>query len=233
MSWPRRRVDEWMDAPDADPITLEKSLRFIRQINRFLGYSRATVKALAGLIDPASTLPVRVLDVATGTADIPVAVLRQAQARRAVVSVVALDLHEATVRTARAWTAHPRLRFVRGDATALPFADGSFDVVMTGMFLHHLDDSAVVAVLREMNRVAARGVVIADLLRSRRAYAWVTLLTISANPMVRHDARASVAGAYTAQELTALARSAGLDYVKPRRAFGHRLILAGRKPAAG
>ena len=61
------------------------------------------------------------------------------------------------------------------------------------MFLHHLDDDAAAAVLREMDRVARRGIVAADLLRHRRAYAWVTLFTLLSGPMVKHDARASVA----------------------------------------
>ena len=71
-------------------------------------------------------------------------------------------------------------------------ADGSFDYVMAAMFLHHLSDEEVVQVLREMNRVAARGVIISDLLRNRRAYAWITFFTLFSIPMVKHDGRAKV-----------------------------------------
>jgi hypothetical protein len=97
------------------------------------------------------------------------------------------------------------------------------------MFVHHLDENVVVTVLKEMDRVAARGLIAADLLRSRRAYAWITLFTLFAGPMVRHDARVSVAGAFSRDELLALGGSAGLKYLKPYRHFGHRLILAGIK----
>ena len=39
----RNRQAEQMDAPDVDAHQLRRSLRFIRRINRLLGYTRATV----------------------------------------------------------------------------------------------------------------------------------------------------------------------------------------------
>jgi hypothetical protein len=80
-----------------------------------------------------------------------------------------------------------------------------------------------------MNRVAAHGLVVADLLRSKRAYFWIVLFTLLANPMVKHDARVSVSGAFTEAELLALRDQAGLAYLKPHRHFGHRRVLAGTK----
>ena len=230
----RRREPEWMDAVDADPAELARSLAFIRRINVALGYTRATLghlRRLVGATPPEGRLTV--VDVATGSADVPAAVLTWAAAVGRDVRVIGLDLHADTLKVAAAAVPDRRFAAVRGDATRLPFADASVDYVLTGMFLHHLDEPAVVAVLREMGRVARRGVVVADLLRGRRAYAWVTLFTAAANPMVRHDARASVAGAFTAPELIALRDRAGLTYARPHRHFGHRLVLAGHKPPAG
>jgi SAM-dependent methyltransferase len=222
----RRLEPEWMDAPDVDPAQLRQSLRFIRRINGALGYTRTTLKHLKAMTArwPADR-PMSVLDVATGSADVPRAILRTWPGRP--VTVVGLDLHEATIRAAAAGPADPRLRFVRGDATALPFDDRSFDFVLTGMFLHHLDEATTVAVLAEMNRIARHGVIIADLLRSRRAYAWIKLFTRLSNPMVRHDAAVSVAAAYTAGELTALVRRAGLESLTATQHFGHRIVFAG------
>ena len=75
------------------------------------------------------------------------------------------------------------LRIVQGDVFDLPFAAGSFDYALTAMFLHHLADGEVVAVLRTMGRLARRGVIVADLLRHYRAYAWVSLFTLFSTPM--------------------------------------------------
>lgn len=49
--------------------------------------------------------------------------------------------------------------FVEGDATALPFADGQFDVVVCRFAFHHIDEPALAA--REMARVARPGGVVA------------------------------------------------------------------------
>ena len=149
--------------------------------------------------------------------------------RRFDVRVVAIDLHATTALQARAESPDPRLHVVRADALHLPFADGAFDYALTSMFLHHLDDATPRAVLSEMSRVARRGVIAADLLRHRRAYAWISLFTAFAGPMVRHDARASVAQAFTRKEILRLRERAGLGFAQYHRHFGHRFVLAGEK----
>ena len=227
----RHLAPEWMDDPAADPAELARALAFIRGVNRRLGYARATVGHLARFAPRWPTdRPTTILDVATGSADIPAALFRWADRTGRSVQITGLDLHAATLADAAAHVPDHRLTLVRGDALALPFADRSVDYVICGMFLHHLPDAAVVAAMREMDRVARRGVVVADLLRSGRAYAWITLFTLAAGDMVRHDARGSVAGAYTTAELLALRDRAGLAYAAPHRHFGHRLVLAGERP---
>lgn len=48
-------------------------------------------------------------------------------------------------------------RLVRAAATALPFADGSFDLVLCGHLLKHLDDSEALTLFREIRRLLAGG----------------------------------------------------------------------------
>jgi ubiquinone/menaquinone biosynthesis C-methylase UbiE len=221
-----------MDAPDADPAELRRSLRFIRRVNLLFGYTRSTLahlKRFSRRWKPGETI--RILDVATGSADVPRAILRWADRHpaRFDVHVVGIDLHPTTARQARDESRHPRLHVALADARRLPFADGGFDYALTSMFLHHLDDAGAAAVLSEMSRVARRGVIAADLLRHRRAYAWISLFTALAGPMVRHDARASVAQAFTKPEVLRLREQAGLDFAAYHRHFGHRFVLAGEK----
>jgi ubiquinone/menaquinone biosynthesis C-methylase UbiE len=230
-----------MDEPDIDPRTLRRSLRFIRRVNSLLGYTRATLWHLKRFSRHwRGEVPITILDVATGSADIPVAILRWAARRGFDVRVVGLDRHAATASIAseRAGREAPaldgaRLTIVRGDALSLPFDDRSFDYVLTNMFLHHLpEERSLIAALREMDRVARRGIVVADLLRHRRAYLWITLFTQFAHPIVRHDARLSVAQAFTKPEIFALRDRAAINYATYRRHFGHRFVLAGSKPDA-
>ena len=217
-----------MDDPGADPAVLRSSLRFIRRINFWLGYTRATVghlKQFSRRWKKGETI--RIVDLATGSADVPRAILNWAKKEGWDVRVVGVDRHATTADAARGNEAN--LQIVQGDVLNMPFADGAFDYAITGMFLHHLDDEEVVRVLKAMDRISRRGVVVADLLRHRRAYIWIKVITAMSNPMVRHDAAVSVAQAFTEAEVLALRDRAGLGYAQFYRHFGHRFVLAGEK----
>jgi SAM-dependent methyltransferase len=51
------------------------------------------------------------------------------------------------------------IALLRASGTALPFADNSFDVVTCGHVVKHLDDGALLALLREMHRVMTPGAI--------------------------------------------------------------------------
>jgi ubiquinone/menaquinone biosynthesis C-methylase UbiE len=70
--------------------------------------------------------------------------------------VVLLDASEAHVAAAREeFRGHPRIRVEQGDAYALPFEDGSFDVVVCVRVVHHLEHPG--AVFAEFARVLRPG----------------------------------------------------------------------------
>jgi ubiquinone/menaquinone biosynthesis C-methylase UbiE len=223
-----------MDADGVDPRLLRKSLAFIRTVNGLFGYTRATVSHLERFSRRwKSGQRVDVIDIATGSADVPRAIVRWGERRGFDVHVVGLDRHDETASAARDATANePRIRIVRGDALAPPFDGGSFDYATCSMFLHHLSDEDAETALRAMNRLARRGVIAADLLRHRRAYAWISLFTLFANPIVRHDARVSVAQAFSKAEVLAMRERCGLGFTQYYRHFGHRFVLAGERDEA-
>lgn len=214
-SLPRAAGAERMDEPDADPAELARSLADLRAVNRWLGGTRVAMRHLAGLVARHPRRAWRVLDVATGSADIPLAVARWMRARGLPCRVVATDLHPGTLAVAARAVAHePDVETAPADALALPFEDGAFDVALCSTALHHFDDAAdVVRVLREMHRVARVGGVVNDLARSRPALAGAHLLAATvwrAHPVTRHDGPLSVRRAFTPAELREHARRAGL-----------------------
>lgn len=95
------------------------------------------------------------LDVATGTADLALALLETGRAR----AVVGLDFVEPMLRLARAKLlarqTGARVRLVAGDALALPFPDGTFGCVASAFLLRNLADLR--GGLGEMRRVTAPG----------------------------------------------------------------------------
>ncbi len=227
----RQREPEWMDADGVDPRQLRRSLTFIRRVNALFGYTRATLRHLERFSARWTRGErIEILDLATGSADVPLAIVRWGSRRGFDVRVVGIDRHAKTIHAAQEATARePRIRIVQGDALNLPFAAGSFDYAICSMFLHHLSDADAMTVLRSMGEVARRGIIAADLLRHRRAYAWISLFTLAANPIVRHDARVSVRQAFNRDEVLALRERAGLGFAHYHRHFGHRFVLAGEK----
>jgi ubiquinone/menaquinone biosynthesis C-methylase UbiE len=226
----RSREAEWMDETD-DAETLRASLRFIRRVNIAFGYTRAILKHLDRL--SAGWQPrqrITILDLATGSGDIPRAILAWASRRGFNIRITAIDRHPVTVAEARTGPPDDRLTVLQSDVFSLPFERGSFDYAITSMFLHHLDDEQVVQVMGVMDRLARRGVIISDLLRHRRAYAWIKLFTLFSAPIIRHDAAVSVAQAFRRDEIERLRDQAGLSYAAYHRHFGHRFILCGEKP---
>ncbi|HEY3668759.1 MAG TPA: bifunctional demethylmenaquinone methyltransferase/2-methoxy-6-polyprenyl-1,4-benzoquinol methylase UbiE [Polyangiaceae bacterium] len=125
-------------------------------------WRRKTVRALC--LSPAH----RVLDLATGTADLAIQVARTEPR----VLVVGLDpsgkmLDVGRVKVDRAALAE-RVELVQGDAQALPFADRSFDSVCIAFGIRNVPDRA--RALREMARVTRPGgrIAILELSEPRR-----------------------------------------------------------------
>ena len=93
--------------------------------------------------------PARTLDVACGTGFLT-------QHLRG--EITGLDQSASMLELARAKV--PEGRFVRGDALELPFADDSFERVLTSFFYGHLEEDDRDAFLREARRVADELVVV-------------------------------------------------------------------------
>ena len=231
----RQRRPELMDRLEADPEELAKSLDDLRTVNRWLGGKRAALRHLLDLARRVPSRPMRVLDVGTGIADIPRALLEAASREGVEMAVVGVARHPETISRARTATAGlAGLEIVEGDALALPFEAGRFDLAMCNTTLHHFDDEEARRVLAELDRVATWGVVVTDLSRSRAALLGALALSVTVwrrHPITRHDGPWSVRAAFTPRELSRLAVEAGLQGVEVRREPVFRLsLVADRTP---
>jgi SAM-dependent methyltransferase len=202
---------EMMDRPIDAPDELEGNLVDIEFANRWLG-------GIAPIRREVRRTGARtVLDVGSGSGDIPHAIVRDARARSVDVRVTCLDHSDAMIAIARRRTGgDPALTFVRGEGERLPFADAAFDLVTCSLALHHFEPPAARELLREMRRVARITPIVGDLARSYLAYAgtWIFAHVTTRNRLTRHDAPLSVRRAYTPDEALALAREA--DWRAPR-----------------
>ena len=139
---------------------------FIQRVNSWLGYTRSTLRHLQRFSRTwKQGERIDILDLATGSADIPRAILKWADRNGFNIRIIGVDRHAITANTAAAGEHDPRLQIIQADVFNLPFAPASFDYVLTAMFLHHLDEAQAVTVMKHMNSLARRGVIVADLLR--------------------------------------------------------------------
>lgn len=224
-----------MDRPDVPPAEMAAALTDIGRLN-LIGATQTIQRHVGPFF---SRIPrgdtLRILDVGTGGADIPLALARWARRRRHRVRIVALDVHPAVLRhAARAAAGTPEVHVVAGDALEAPIRPGSVDVVLCSLVLHHLSEEAVVALLGGMAELARLGFVVSDFRRGRLAWAavWLATRAVSRNPMTRHDGPLSVRRAYTPSELARLAERAHLGEVAWHREAAFRQVGVWMRPTA-
>jgi SAM-dependent methyltransferase len=221
---------ELMDDPIESLAELEANLADIEFANRIFGGVAPVLREVRRC--GADTL----LDVCCGSADVPLAIIRDARRRGTPIAVTLLDrsVQMLTVARARA-RGVPDVSFSAGDATALPFADAAFDIVTCNLALHHFEPESARALLRELRRVARLMPVVCDLRRSRAAYAaalaWSRIC--SRNRLTRHDAPLSVRRSYTPREARTLAVAAGWPKPRVRPEAFFRMTIADTSSLAG
>ena len=225
---------ELLDGPLDDPAALAANLRDLTWINRWLGGIGLSQRALDAFVT-SRVSPLTLLDVGTGAADIPAALQDRERRRSRELVVTALDSRPEVV--AAAILVQPRLAgrshftFQIGDGRSIPMADRAQGIVHTSLVLHHLEPDEAVALLREMSRVAAIGIIVNDLARGRLAWlgAWLLSHTLTRSRLTRNDAPLSVRRAYTAPEMQAMLAAAGLKPIATFSGlFGHRYAIAAR-----
>jgi len=223
----RRQFDpaelELMDRPQPVSSELEQDLRSIRQLNRWFGSHRLVRRFVRPWIKPGVCM--RIVDLATGSGDIPRLIVDRARKIGARVEIVALDRQSATLEIARKLSGdHPEISFVEADILEFKPPDG-YDLVLCSLTLHHFSDEDAVRVLRRCRELSHKFVLVSDLRRGWLGMMGVYLLTtlIFRAPMTRYDARLSMARAFSFAELDDLARRAGWQK------FGHQKFRFARQ----
>jgi 2-polyprenyl-3-methyl-5-hydroxy-6-metoxy-1,4-benzoquinol methylase len=226
-----------MDDPSLDPELHAAALRGLARINVVSRASAPLWKAIEPLAVRANALgtSLTVLDIATGSADVPLALAGFAKARGVGLELHACDISSRALEHAaeRAKNAGVTLRTFEADVLhgALP---GVFDVVTCSLFLHHLDEADVVAVLAAMRAAARQQVVVSDLRRTRLGLALATVVpkVLTRSPVVHTDAVLSARAAWTIEELSAMAARAGMPGCEIRPCWPSRMALTWSPPGA-
>jgi 2-polyprenyl-3-methyl-5-hydroxy-6-metoxy-1,4-benzoquinol methylase len=218
-------VLEMMDRPQPVSAELERDLERIRQLNRWFGSYRLVLGFIRRWIRPADKL--RVVDLATGSGDIPRLIVDYARRISAKVEIDALDWQPATLEIAKRLSVnYPEISYREANVLEWNSIE-TYDITLCTLALHHFSNEDAVRLLRRCRELSKGFVLVSDLRRSFSLIAGVYLLTtlIFREPMTRYDARLSTARAFSFSEMRELAAKAGWqDFAHKKFRFGRQAI---------
>ena len=226
-------TSELMDDPGLDAGEHRRALAGLARLNRASGAARVLRRDIIALAKRLGR-PVCVFDLATGSADVPLALARFAERAGVELKLAGCDVSEVARAEAlhRAQRAGVPLDVVKLDIVHGPAMEQLHDVVTCSLFLHHLSRDDALRLLRRAASMTEHLLLVSDLRRDPigLALAWGASRLMTTSRIVHVDAVRSVRGAYTIAELRSLAEEAGLFGATVRRAWPRRMLLRWEKP---
>jgi len=203
----RTVIPELLDSDSGSPAEISAALADLRLVNRWFGGAATMCHLVRDVARRTGRRELSLLDVGGASGDIPARVARQLGREGVRLAFVVLDRSAAHLNGTR--------RAIAGDALALPFGEGSFDLVGSSLFTHHLEPGELVRFINESLRVARVAALVNDLRRSLAHLALVYAgFPLYRSRLARHDAPASVRRGYTPGELREVLGATGAAAVE-------------------
>jgi 2-polyprenyl-3-methyl-5-hydroxy-6-metoxy-1,4-benzoquinol methylase len=223
----RARIPELMDDPALDPAEHRRALAALVRLNRLSNSAGVLWPPIAELARELGRA-VRVLDVATGSGDVPRKLADRARRAGISLELAGCDISATAIEEASREPSDIEFFVHNAVHTRLP---AGFDVVTCSLFLHHLSAEDAIALLANMENAARHLLLVNDLSRSRFNYCavWLASHLLTRSRVVRFDGPASVRSAFTPEEAQALAERAGLHGATARSKFPCRFLMSWKR----
>jgi 2-polyprenyl-3-methyl-5-hydroxy-6-metoxy-1,4-benzoquinol methylase len=196
---------ELMDAPDCDPVKLERTYRQFGLVNRlFSGWRLLYVQELRPLLSAHDVTTV--LDIGSGGGDLARRLAQWTRRDNLKLEVTGIDPDNRAHSFAAGRPHNANVSFVQARSGELVREGRRFDVVISNHVIHHLQPSELTQLLTDSQTLARQLCLHNDMRRSMAAYA---LFSIAALPFrgsfIRADGLVSIRRSYTPAELSAAA----------------------------
>jgi len=201
-------LDEWMDDPDCDLATLNRTYAQFGIVNDLLsGWHHAWRTVLA----PAAREATRerghatLLDIGSGAGDLARRFAAWAAEDQIPLTVTGIDPDPRAIAFAKAKAIPPNVHYQTTTAEELESQDASFDLVVSNHVLHHLSADVVRGFLETSSQLTRKTMLHGDLHRSRLAIPafWAFSLPFRGS-YLREDGFRSILRAWTPDELKPL-----------------------------
>ena len=205
----RDKGSEFLDRPDCDPALAAASYRFMETVNSRFGGLQLVLRFLAAeTAGRQVATPLRILDIGSGSCDVPLALSQWARMHDLPMHFTCLEMADHAVAIARR-----RLARARDPAVELLQEDvfrhepvEPYHCAVASMCFHHFSDSQILALIQQLRGYVLDSVMINDLRRSPIASIAASLLLAGtrAPAGVRHDAMLSIRRGFRVNELSSL-----------------------------
>ncbi len=216
LSMKRIATPELLDTDSGTPAEIAASLSDLRRINRWFGGIATTQELIRRVARESNSSSLSLLEVAAGSGYVPEMAGARLRQQGMTLQVTLLDRAPSHLKGGS--------RAIAGDALSLPFRDGSFDLVNSTLFAHHLNAEEFVRFVNEALRVCRVAVLMNDLVRRALHLSLVYAgLPLYRSRLTRHDAPASVRQAYTPEEMTKLLQQTNASRTEIHRRYLFRM----------
>ena len=218
---------ERLDTGDYTAAEYERWQREMRLIHRFWGEKQALRDTLVADIRKSRLAYASVLDVGAGNGDVLDLVCEMLPEQD--LFLIAAETSDDALGSLVNDKQKTRIRSLKSSGLRLPFDDHSVDFAISTLTLHHMSDADAMVLIREMCRVSRRRFYLVDLNRHPVGYyGWRLLSPFLFQRFTREDGALSIFRSFTADELLALAKKAGVSEAKVIHSRANRLVLSGR-----
>jgi len=229
----RNVTPELMDDPGLERSEHLRALKALGRINWLSRTARSLAREMEHVLGPVPDRKIRVLDMACGSGDIILPLQRLLLRQSIEAEIDGCDASPVAIDFAafQAEMSGSRAQFFLRNVLKDPLPEG-YDLIISSLFLHHLRDAEIPALLSKLANSAELGFVISDLVRSRLGYwmAYLASMAVTRSAVVRVDSLLSVRSALTISEIDSYMFEAGLNAgSRVYRCFPCRFISSWRR----
>ena len=208
-------------------------LRELRLVNRWLGGLPAALREIQSQVQRISkekrdSRKIRIVDLGSGSSDIPLALVAWAKKKGYPLQVLAVDRSSSACKIAQHHTRNcPDITVLQGDAQQSFLKENGCDLVICSAFLHHFTDQEISGLLKDWASKSRAGIVVSDLHRHPLAYYGIVCLTrlLSRSRVIRHDGPLSVLKGFRKKELLAILERAGIRGARLKWRWAFRWVV--------